>query len=205
MLLKKIELIGDNILLAPLSRRHLSGLAVAINDGELWKLTEIVIPHPDHLEKYLQDIETTFQRQGDELVFVIIDLSTRQVVGSTRFRAVNLDHKKAVIGPTFIARSWQRSYANSEAKYLMLKHAFEVWELNRVELLCDALNIKSRKAIRRLGAKEEGVIRQHRIMPDGRIRDTVLHSILQSEWLNVKQNMEDRMQRFSAMPYALSA
>lgn len=186
---------GNGVWLEPLKRDHLPWLAEAIRDGELWRLTVTDIPHPDELAGYLQQVEAGV-RQGTHSVFAIVDLKTSRVAGCTRFRAIDMIHKKAVIGPTFIGRSWQGSHVNTETKYLMLKHAFERWKLNRIELRCDRLNTRSRNAIRTLGATEEGIIRQHLIMPDGRIRDTVVHSILRREWASVKSRLEAKMARF---------
>lgn len=185
---------GNNVSLEKLSYDHFDGLYAAIEDGELWKIRETIIPHPDQLERFFE-LANAGMRRGKERVYAIIDLNTGQVAGSTRFREINIAHKKAVIGPTFLGRSWQRTHVNTEAKYLMLKHAFESMGLNRIELLCDVLNTRSRKAITRLGAKEEGIIRQHLIMPDGRIRDSVIHSILRQEWPAAKISLEQSLWR----------
>ena len=107
--------------------------------------------------------------------------------------AINREHRRVEIGFTFIAQRWQRSYVNTEAKYLMLRHAFEEWGCNRVELITDVLNTKSRQAILRLGAKEEATLRSHMIMRDGRIRDSVLYSVIQSEWPRVKAALEAKI------------
>jgi RimJ/RimL family protein N-acetyltransferase len=128
-----------------------------------------------------------------ERAFATIDLASGAVVGSTRFMAINRDHRRAEIGFTFLARRWQRSYVNTEAKYLMLRHAFEAWGCNRVEFITDVLNTKSRQAILRLGAKKEGVLRKHMIMRDGRVRDSVLYSVIESEWPGVRSGLEAMM------------
>ncbi|WP_269767770.1 GNAT family N-acetyltransferase [Oleiphilus messinensis] len=112
-----------------------------------------------------------------------------RVIGSTRFMKANLPNKRVEIGYTFIAKSYQKTKINTEAKLLMLEHAFEVISLNRVELLTDHLNTTSRNAIMRLGAKEEGILRSHMVMPDGRVRDTVIFSITNHEWPGIKQHL----------------
>lgn len=154
---------GRKVTLEPLGRNHLPGLASAILDGELWALPVTRVPHPDELESFLTVAEAR-HAAGQDLAFATIDSESGKVVGSTRFQNINTSHLRLEIGFTFIARSWQRSHINTEAKYLMLKHAFETWQCNRVELLTDVLNSRSREAIRRLGAREEGVLRNHMIM-----------------------------------------
>lgn len=201
MKLKKIDVIGDRVILEPLSFRHLSGLEKVVNDGKLWKIKETVIPHPSQLPDFLDEAEKGV-KTGKQLVFVIINPEAQRIVGCTRLRCIDLSNKKAIIGPTFISRSWQRSHVNTESKYLLLEQAFNVLKLNRVELHCDVLNSRSRRAIARLGATEEGVIRQHRVMPDGRIRDTIVYSILQQEWPEIKQSLELKMHEYE---FSLSA
>jgi RimJ/RimL family protein N-acetyltransferase len=125
----------------------------------------------------------------DGLVFAIIEKVSGNVVGSTRFMKANLLNKRVEVGFTFIAKSYQKTMVNTEAKRLMLTHAFEIMHLNRVEFLTDYLNNTSRNAIARLGAKEDGILRHHMVMPDGRIRDSVLFSITNNELAGVKQNL----------------
>lgn len=185
MKVEKITLDGDSVRLEPLAAEHLPGLAVAIADGELWKLPVTVVPHPDDLLQFLANADAAFAA-GRELAFATVDKATNMVVGSTRFRCIEPAHKRLEIGFTFIARGWQRTHVNTEAKYLMLAHAFERWGCNRVELLTDVLNEKSRRAIVRIGAKQEGVLRSHMVMRDGRIRDSVIFSVIGAEWPAVK-------------------
>src|SRR5262249_21316059 len=125
--------------------------------------------------------------RGDGLAFATIEIRSNRVAGSTRFMKANLPNKRVEIGYTFLGRSWQKTQINTEAKYLMLEYAFEKLGMNRVELITDYLNTNSRRAILRLGAKEEGIMRSHMVMPDGRIRDSVLYSIIKAEWPGVKQ------------------
>ena len=154
MNVEKVELRGPRVLLEPLSEAHLPGLARAIDDGALWELPVTTVPHPRDLPAFLRDADAA-QAAGTELVFATVDLASGAVVGSTRFRNIDAAHRRVEIGFTFVAASWQRTHVNSEAKYLMLRHAFERWRANRVELVTDALNAKSRIAIERLGAREE--------------------------------------------------
>ena len=130
------------------------------------------------------------------LPFVTIDKKENKIVGSTRFGNIDVRNRKAEIGWTWVSPLWQRTYINTEAKLLMLTHAFETWKCVRVELKTDALNEKSRTAILRLGAKEEGVLRQHLITDAGRFRDTVYFSIIDSEWQSVKAGLQEKLRSF---------
>ncbi|GGY85718.1 N-acetyltransferase [Cellvibrio zantedeschiae] len=179
---------GNLVRLEPLSHEHKSGLCDAICDGELWKLFVTLVPHPNDLDVFFDNAQTLFE-QGDGLTFAIIDKHNTKVVGSTRFMKANLANKRVEIGYSFLGKSWQKTLFNTEAKLLLLTHAFENLNFNRVEFLTDYLNSTSRQAILRLGAKEEGILRSHMVMPDGRVRDSVLYSIVKHEWPGVKQNL----------------
>lgn len=192
MQIESVTLHGKRVRLEPLNKDHLPGLAAAIGDGELWKLAVTLVPHPDELEAFLAVAESR-GASGQELAFATLDLASGQIVGSTRFMKIEAAHRRAEIGFTFIAASWQRSHVNTEAKYLMLKHAFEVWRCARVELITDVLNSRSRQAILRLGATQEGVMRNHMIMRDGRNRDSVLHSVIDRDWPQVSANLETKV------------
>ena len=133
------------------------------------------------------------QERGESIVFATVERTSGRVVGSTRFMNIDRANRRVEIGSTWIAPAWQRTAVNTEAKYLMLRHAFEVWQCVRVELKTDALNQKSRNAILRIGAKEEGTLRKHLITWTGRIRDSVYFSILYSEWPEVKARLEARL------------
>lgn len=183
-----ITLEGDSVRLEPLNQTHKDGLADAIADGELWNLFVTLVPHPNDINEFIHKAIATYENH-DGLTFATIDRNSDQVVGSTRFMKANLPYKRVEIGYTFIAKSFQRTRINTEAKLLMLTHAFESLKLNRVEFLTDFLNMRSRNAILRLGAKEEGVLRNHMIMPNGRVRDSVIFSIIENEWPGVKQNL----------------
>src|ERR1022692_1714483 len=130
------------------------------------------------------------QERGESVVFATVERSSGRVIGSTRFMNIDRANRRVEIGSTWIAPAWQRTAVNTEAKYLMLRHAFEVWKCMRVELKTDGLNQKSRNAILRIGAKEEGTLRRHLVTWNGRVRDTVYFSILDDEWTEVKANLE---------------
>jgi N-acetyltransferase len=133
------------------------------------------------------------ESRGASVVFATVDRSSGNVIGSTRFMNIDRSNRRVEIGSTWIAPAWQRTAVNTEAKYLMLRHAFEVWGCMRIELKTDALNQRSRNAILRLGAKEEGTLRKHLITWTGRVRDTVYFSILDTEWPEVKAKLEAKL------------
>jgi RimJ/RimL family protein N-acetyltransferase len=135
------------------------------------------------------------QARGESVVFATVERSSGRAIGSTRFMNIDRVNRRVEIGSTWIAPPWQRTPVNTEAKYLMLRHAFEVWGCMRVELKTDALNQKSRNAILRIGAKEEGTLRRHLLTSSGRVRDTVYFSILDHEWVEVKKRLEAKMER----------
>lgn len=190
--IEKIVLEGTRVRLEPLEPgRHAIGLAAAIGDGELWTLPVTNVPHPDQLGAFFDAAEAAFQQQR-ELAFATIDKASGAIAGSTRFRCIERAHRRVEIGFTFIGRAWQRTHINTEAKYLMLEHAFERWGCQRVELLTDVLNAPSRAAIARLGATQEGVLRSHMLMRGGRIRDSVLFSIIATEWPAVKAALAEK-------------
>lgn len=190
--IEQVELRGRRVLLEPLDLKHLPGLRTAIEDGDLCSIPVTVVPHPDNLPEFFDLAETRYRAQL-ERPFATIDLATGTVVGSTRFMNISREHRRVEIGFTFIAKSWQRTHINTEAKYLMLRHAFEKWDCKRVEFLTDALNAQSRRAILRIGAKEEGILRHHMIMRDGRLRDSAIHSIVAAEWPAVRKALQQRI------------
>jgi N-acetyltransferase len=138
------------------------------------------------------------QERGESIVFATVERSSKRVIGSTRFMNIDRANRRVEIGSTWIAPAWQRTAVNTEAKYLMLRHAFEVWKCIRVELKTDASNQKSRDAILRIGAKEEGTLRRHVITWTGRVRDSVYFSILDTEWPEAKARLEAMLARASA-------
>ncbi len=193
MNIQPVTLTGQRVRLEPLSRQqHEAGLAVAIADGDLWALPVTFVPHPSELPAFFEAADTALLA-GRELAFATVDVSTGTVVGSTRFRCIEAAHLRVEIGFTFIAKGWQRTHINTEAKYLMLRHAFEQWGCNRVELLTDARNLASRQAIVRIGAREEGILRSHMVMRDGFVRDSVMHGITRSDWPGVRAALEARL------------
>jgi RimJ/RimL family protein N-acetyltransferase len=187
--LESATLTGRRVRLEPLEERHLPALARAIRDGALWELPVTLVPHPSDLQGFLEYAEQEF-KASRELAFATIDVASGAVVGSTRFMKIERRHRRVEIGFTFIGASWQRSHVNTEAKLLMLTHAFEHWGCIRVELITDVLNDRSRRAIERLGARHEGVMRHHMIMRDGRIRDSALYAVTDADWPSVQKALQ---------------
>ena len=185
-------LTGTTVELRPLEREHAQALLDAAADGQLWNLKLTVVPGPDTIEGYI-DTALAGRDAGTVMPFVIVRRDTAVVIGSTRFWKIDRANRKLEIGHTWLAESAQRSAANTEAKYLLLRHAFETLHCVRVQLTTDELNEKSRAAILRIGAKQEGVVRHERIMPDGRKRNSVRFSIIDDEWAQVKTMLETKL------------
>jgi RimJ/RimL family protein N-acetyltransferase len=184
---------GRHVRLEPLAREHADGLRAAASDGELWSLWYTTVPAPAAVETYI-DTALAAQAEGRALPFVVRD-AEGTIVGSTRFGNVEATHRRVEIGWTWYAKRVQRTALNTEAKRLLLTHAFEVMECNVVQLCTHWHNIQSRAAIARLGAKQDGVLRSHMIMPDGGTRDTVVFSIIACEWPAVRQGLDARLAR----------
>lgn len=163
-------------------------LVTAASDGELWNLPFTVVPSAETIDEYIQHALEGYQA-GMVLPFVVEDIATGKVIGSTRFWKIDRKNLKLEIGSTWYSKSWQRTYANTEAKYLLLQYAFEELNCVRVQFTTDVLNEKSQNAILRLGAQKEGVVRNERIMPDGRKRNSVRFSIIDEEWPIIKDNL----------------
>ncbi len=186
------SIIGARIELRPLEASDGPALVAAASDGELWTLPFTVVPSRDTVDAYIGQA-LTGRANGDVMPFVIVLRETGAVLGTTRFWKIDRQNRKLEIGHTWIAASWQRSFVNTEAKFLMLRHAFETMTCIRVQLTTDEINTKSRAAILRLGATEEGCIRNERIMPDGRFRNSIRFSIIGSEWPDVKQRLARKL------------
>ena len=185
-------LIGAHVILEPLSLAHVDALCAVGLDPEIWKFTTSSIRNRDEMVAFVETA-LQWQRDGTAVPFATIDRASKRVVGSSRFANIAPEHKRAEIGWTWIARDFQRTYVNTEAKYLMLRLAFEEWKYLRVELKTSSRNARSRAAILRLGAVEEGTLRKHMINADGSSRDSVYFSITDDEWPAVRARMENMM------------
>ena len=192
MIIEPCVLEGTHVRLEPLSIGHLDALTAIGLDPDLWRWTLARNRTRDDMRQYVETALSE-QRAGQSLPFATVERSSRCVVGSTRFAAIDRMHRRVEIGWTWIARPWQRTAVNTEAKYLMLRHAFEVWRCMRVELKTNAKNERSRRAILRIGATEEGTLRKHQLNADGTSRDSVYFSVIDDEWPSVKQRLETMM------------
>ena len=180
---------GPTIRLEPLGLEHLDGLCEAGLDPELWRLTVTQVHDRADMERYVRTALDE-QRAGTALPFATVLRESGRVIGSTRFGNASPPHRRVEIGWTWLSPAWQRTGANTEAKYLMLRHAFERWGCIRVEFKTSALNRRSRAAILRIGAREEGILRHHMINDDGSLRDSVFFSLLAEEWPEAKRRLE---------------
>jgi RimJ/RimL family protein N-acetyltransferase len=187
-------LVGDVVRLEPLTLDHVARLAAVGLDPELWALTSIRVRTEDDMQAYVQEA-LDGQAAGNMLPFATVERATGTVVGSTRFGNIVPAHRRVEIGWTWIAPPWQRTAVNTEAKLLMLTHAFERMGCQRVELKTSALNMRSRNAMLRIGATEEGTLRRHMINCDGTSRDSVYFSIISDEWPHVKERLRNMLRR----------
>ncbi|MFN2501045.1 MAG: GNAT family N-acetyltransferase [Pyrinomonadaceae bacterium] len=188
MNIKPVVLDGEFVRLEPMRVNHWPALCSVGLDESLWRWTTNNIQNRGDMKRYLREALLE-QEKETMLPFVTIERTTGLVVGSTRFGNIDVVHRKAEIGWTWITPTWQRTVVNTEAKLLMLSHAFEEWQCIRVELKTDANNMQSRQAIVRLGAVEEGTLRNHMITETGRFRDSVYFSIIDTEWETVKADL----------------
>jgi RimJ/RimL family protein N-acetyltransferase len=193
---KPITLEGSVVLLEPIRRDHAMRFWDAAKDN-VENIFQWIPYRMKSIDDFRQVVDKALleQQRGESIVFATVVRKSGQVIGSTRFMNIDRANRRVEIGSTWIAPAWQRTAVNTEAKYLMLRHAFEVWNCLRVELKTDALNQKSRNAILRIGAKEEGTLRRHVITWTGRVRDSVFFSILDTEWAEVKANLEAMLTR----------
>jgi N-acetyltransferase len=187
---------GRYIVLRPPSIDDRDGLSIAAIDGEIWNNRFSQFPNLNEIEKYIQEM-LDLSSKGIILPFVTIHKASNTIVGTTRYLNIDYENHRLEIGHTWIAKSWRKTYVNTEAKFLMLQYAFEKLACIAVEIRTDVLNTVSRQAIQRLGAKQDGILRHHKIMRDGRIRDTVCYSIIKSEWEQVKENLMKKLMKYN--------
>ena len=195
MKIEPLTLDGEFVRLEPLKIEHHAALCEAGLIDEIWHLNPTQVGSPEAMKKYIETALTE-QKCGTALPFVTIEKRSGKIVGSTRFGNIDVNNRRTEIGWTGLNPSWQRTYVNTEAKFLMLAQAFENWKFIRVEFKTDVLNEKSRSAILRLGARQEGIFRQHVVCASGRLRDSVYFSILDNEWLAVKKNLLRKLGKF---------
>jgi RimJ/RimL family protein N-acetyltransferase len=191
-----VTLEGNGVRLEPLTLGHAEALASAAADGKLWELWFTSVPGPGETETYITDA-LAGQKAGQMLPWVVRELSTDKIVGTTRYHDILPQADRVEIGYTWYAKSWQRSHVNTACKLLLLSHAFENLGCKVVGLRTDNFNFASQNAIAAIGAKKDGVIRHHWPRRDGTVRDTVIFSILASEWPDVKRHLLLRLARHS--------
>ena len=194
MLVEPLTLEGRHVRLEPLRLEHEARLCEVGLDEDLWRWTTTQIHTPLEMRAY---IETALEEEaaGVSLPFATVEKGSGAVAGSTRYGNIDTLNRHVEIGWTWVGCNWQRTFVNTEAKYLMLRHAFETWGCVRVEFKTDSLNARSRNALARIGAKEEGTFRNHMIVHDGRLRHSVYYSIIDSEWPTVKLALEEKLAR----------
>ena len=192
MMVQPVTLAGEHVQLKPMLPAHRHALSEVGLDEELWRWSTAPVRTPEEMSAYV-DAALAEQSHGVSLPFTIVECTSGKVIGSTRYANIERIHRRLEIGWTWIAPAWQRTTVNTECKYLLLRHAFEKLGCIRVELKTDSLNERSRAAILRIGAREEGVFRNHMITSTGRIRHSVFFSIVDSEWPAVKARLEEKL------------
>lgn len=195
--LDPVTLTGDLVRLEPLGQQHHDGLVRAVRDGELWDLFYTQVPRPEQMRAEI-DRRLKLHAEGRWLPFATLR-TDGTVIGMTSYLNVEPAHRHVEIGSTWNALSAQRSGTNTESKLLLLTHAFETLGCIAVEFRTHWLNQQSRAAISRLGAKQDGVLRQHQVMPDGTLRDTAVFSIIDSEWPAIRKELRRRLARGAAI------
>jgi RimJ/RimL family protein N-acetyltransferase len=193
--LKPLVLTGNHVRLEPLTEAHISGLAEIGVGQNFWDFMLYGrMDSEEDMRGWVLDIITRSEK-GTELPFAVIHLASGRVAGATRYLNIMPKDRGLEIGGTWYGTEFQRTAVNTECKYLLLSHAFESLGTIRVQLKTDLRNERSQKAMERIGAKKEGILRHHMILPDGRYRDSVFYSILDTEWPEVKKNLEEMMNR----------
>jgi len=192
--IQSITLEGHGIRLEPLAYEHHDGLAAAATDGRLWELWFTSVPEPEQMRAYIA-AALAGQSDGHMLPWAVRHLPSGEIIGSTRYHDIVPAIDRVEIGYTWYGKRWQRSYVNTSCKLLLLSHAFETLGCKVVGLRTDNFNFVSQRAIEALGAKKDGVIRHHLARRDGTVRDSVIYSILASEWPDVKRHLELRLAR----------
>ena len=187
-----IVLEGHVVRLEPLALAHVGALSEVALDPAIWQWTLSNVRTDEDMRRYVE-AALMLRAAGTGYPFVTVERTSGRVIGSTRYHAIEPAHRRLEIGYTFVAPAWQRSAVNTEAKYLMLRDAFETRGMHRVEFKTDVLNTRSRNALLRIGAKEEGVLRGHAITDSGRIRDSVYYSVLSDEWPSVRAALEEKL------------
>ena len=198
--IKDLTLEGHHVILRSPRSDDLEGLCDAANDGEIWKNPFAFFPSVSEMSIYLQNL---IKHDDTVLPFILVEKKSNRIIGMTRFLHMDNENRRVEIGHTWIAKSFRGTAVNTEAKFLMLQYAFEELHCITVEIRADGLNKVSRKAIERLGAKQDGVLRKHEIMKNGRIGNTICYSIISEEWPNVRESLMTRLSGYKNRLYHL--
>ena len=188
-LFNNLTLNGKSCTLVPTSLNHANELAKAVLDGELWKLWYTLIPNPDDMELEISR-RLSLKEQAKMVPFTVICNKSQKPIGMTSFLNIDLENARLEIGGTWYRASAQKTSINTESKLLMLTYVFEILDCNAVEFRTHIMNRNSRKSIERIGAKLDGILRNHMVMPNGTLRDTCVYSIISNEWSTVKENLK---------------
>ncbi len=189
-----VTLEGRHVRIEPLAHEHADGVRAAAADGELWRLWYTSVPAPDKTKEWI-DIALDMRKRLGAMPFVVREKPSGDIVGATRYFNVDAPNRRLEIGHTWYAKRVQRTAVNTECKLLLLTHAFEALGCVAVEFRTSSFNFQSREAIARLGAKQEGILRSHQILPDGTLRDTVVFSIIAPEWPAVRRHLVFRLEK----------
>jgi RimJ/RimL family protein N-acetyltransferase len=191
-----IVLERDGVRLEPLSESHADGLVEAASDGRLWDVWYLTVPRPDGVHAYIESALKA-REEGSRIAWAVRDVPSGKIVGTTSYHDIKLEVDRVMIGYTFYAKRVQRTHVNTACKLLLLEYAFDRLGCKAVGLQTDNFNFQSQRAIEALGAKRDGVIRHHQRRRDGSVRDTVMYSILATEWSDVRKGLEGRLLRHS--------
>ncbi len=191
--IQPVVLSGRYVRLEPLSEKHIPDLTLAGQDESIWEyMLYGMVTTEEKMRAWVQDLLNR-QAQGTDLPFAVIHLESGRAIGSTRFMEIRPQHRGVEIGGTWYAPAFQRTVVNTECKYLLLCHAFDRWSCVRVQFKADSRNERSLRAIERLGATREGILRNHMVLPDGTLRHSVYYSIIDSEWPKTKRDLEAKL------------
>ncbi|ESU30144.1 hypothetical protein G3A_23625 [Bacillus sp. 17376] len=191
---KKVTLEGKTVKLLPMETSQLDGLWEAGQNQSIWEFTSSKVRSKEDMKKVIEAAMVE-REKGTQIPFIVLDNKSDKIVGSSRYLDISEAHKSLEIGWTWYSPDYWRTSVNTETKLLMLQHAFEKMEVNRVQFCTDYRNVRSKNAIARLGAQKEGVLRKHRIIADGYVRDTVVFSILKEEWPQIKTGLQEKLNR----------
>lgn len=194
--METIQLDGDAIILRPLTKNDVEGIYACCRDERIWTHMSQTLQTREDVQTYIEEALAN-QEKGIEYPFVIVLLATNEIIGSTRFSDISAAHKRLELGHTWLHPSVWRTNINTECKYLLLSYCFNHLQFQRVQIKTGHENIQSQKAIERIGARKEGVLRNHMIRPNGKVRHTVMYSVIKEEWLEVKQHLERLMKKYA--------